>query len=213
MAAVITSITGLQNLINLQSFNASGNSLITIDLSGLTNLTYVDLRYNNIISVDNITWPSGLQVLGLSGNQIVTFNPSIALPNSLQQLDLSENQIVSFNPLIPLPNGLTELYLSYNQIVTFDPTIALPSSLITLGLSYNQIVTFNPSVALPSLVTGLDLVTNQMTTAGYTASEPWANAMSVIPSRGGIFIFSNIDSISGTNLETILTAKGWIVYS
>ena len=144
MQAKITSITGLQNLINLQTFNASGNSLITIDLSGLTNLTYVDLGNNNITSVDNITWPSSLE----------------------------------------------ELYLSYNQIVNFNPVNALPSGLEYLGLDGNQ-----------------------MTTAGYTASEPWANAMSVIPGRGNIYISGNVNSASGTNLETILTAKGWTVSS
>jgi len=50
-----------------------------------------------------------------------------------------------------------------------------------------------------------------MTTAGYTGSEPWANAMSVIPGRGFIDFATNPDSASGTNLETILIAKGWSV--
>jgi hypothetical protein len=50
-----------------------------------------------------------------------------------------------------------------------------------------------------------------MTTVGYTTSEPWANAMSVIPVRGNIYIDGNVNSISGTNLETILTEKGWYV--
>jgi Leucine-rich repeat (LRR) protein len=165
MSASITSITGLQNLINLQAFNASGNSLITIDLSGLTNLTYVDLGYNNITLVDNITLPNSLELLNLGGNQIVTFNPTLALPS-----------------------GLTELYLDGNQIVIFNPSNPLPDSLIVLTLSFNL-----------------------MTLAGYTSSEPWANAMSVIPGRGSIDFSSNPDSVSGTDLETILIAKGWTV--
>lgn len=43
MSAVITTITGLQNLPNLQDFNADWNGLQTVDLSGLTSLTYVDV--------------------------------------------------------------------------------------------------------------------------------------------------------------------------
>jgi Leucine-rich repeat (LRR) protein len=140
--------------------------------------------YNNIISVDNITLPNSLQQLSLSGNQIITFNPSIALPNSLQYLYLNENALTSFDPSIALPSSLFVLYLYNNQIVNFNPTIALPSGLQELGLGDNQ-----------------------MTTAGYTASEPWANSMSVIPSRGGIYMFNNIDSVAGTDLETILIAK------
>jgi len=43
MATVITSITGLQNLTNLLTFNADWNSLQTVNLSGLTQLTNVDI--------------------------------------------------------------------------------------------------------------------------------------------------------------------------
>jgi hypothetical protein len=50
-----------------------------------------------------------------------------------------------------------------------------------------------------------------MTTAGYTASEPWANGMHNAPSGGNIRFDFNPDSASGTNLETILTSKGWTV--
>jgi len=50
-----------------------------------------------------------------------------------------------------------------------------------------------------------------MTTAGYTASEPWTNAMSIIPNRDQIYLGSNINSINGTNLQTILISKGWNV--
>jgi hypothetical protein len=50
-----------------------------------------------------------------------------------------------------------------------------------------------------------------MTTAGYTASETWANGMHTAPNGGTIEIQFNPDSASGTNLETILTNKGWAV--
>jgi Leucine-rich repeat (LRR) protein len=62
MQAKITSITGLQNLINLQTFIADNNSLTTVDLSGLTNLTYVNLQNNDLTetSVNNILqWLDG----------------------------------------------------------------------------------------------------------------------------------------------------------
>jgi len=47
---------------------------------------------------------------------------------------------------------------------------------------------------------------NLITTAGYATMETYANSLN---SGGGIFSFqNNTDSISGTNLETILIAKG-----
>jgi Leucine-rich repeat (LRR) protein len=199
---------------SLLSLELNSNQIVTFDPSialpsGLTGLS---LGNNQIVTFNpTLALPSGLIELGLGGNQIVTFNPTLALPSGLTNLGLNENLIVTFNPTLALPSGLQELYLGNNQIVTFDPSIALPNSLLSLGLNGNQIVTFNPSIALPSGLQELYLNDSQMTTAGYTLSEPWANSMSVIPGRGTIYFGGNVNSISGTNLETILIAKGWSV--
>lgn len=235
------SITSFDNVTWPSSLNGYlglyDNAIISFNpVTPLPNtITDLDLSNTFITSVDNIVWPSDLQDLYLNDNQIITFDPNNALPSGLLYIGLSGNQIINFDPTIALPNSLEELGLNNNQIITFDPSLALPSSLIYLSLQDNQIVTFDPSIALPSglqqlylndnqIVTfnpliplpdlsfsTLYLYNNQMTTAGYTGSEPWANAMSVIPGRGYIDISSNINSVSGTNLETILIAKGWIV--
>jgi Leucine-rich repeat (LRR) protein len=176
-------------------------------------ITAIDLGGSQLASFDpTLPLPSSLQYLYIHTTQLTAFDPSIALPSGLLDLDLSNNLLTSFDPSIALPTLLLRLYLNNNQIVNFNPTIALPSSLQELVLDYNQIVTFNPAIALPSGLQTLSLSSNQMTTAGYTASEPWANAMSVIPGRGSIFFYSNPNSVSGTNLETILISKGWSIY-
>ena len=194
----------------------NNNQIVTFDptLPLPNTLQDLYLNENEIVTFNpTIALPNSLKSLALPQNQIVTFDPTIALPNSLQELDLSTNQIITFNPSIALSNSLTNLSLSQNQIVTFNPSIALPSSLERLQLYGNQIVTFNPSIALPNSLSNLFLNNNQMTTAGYTASEPWANAMSVIPIRGAIYLDNNINSAIGTNLRTILLAKGWSIIS
>ena len=171
-------------------------------------LQSLELGDNQIVDFNpSIALPSGLQILELGGNQIVDFNPSIALPIGLQNLYLSENQIVDFNPSIALPSGLQRLDLSVNQIVDFNPSIALPIGLQRLGLSVNQIVDFNPSIALPIGLQYLYLGDNQMTIAGYTASETWANAQPSFISSCNVYFTNNIDSVSGTDLETILISK------
>jgi Leucine-rich repeat (LRR) protein len=176
---------------------------------GLENLT---LEGNEITNFDpSIPLPSSLLTLKLGNNQIIDFDPTIALPNLLELLELFDNQIVTFNPSIPLPSSLLTLNLGNNQIIDFDPTIGLPNTLTYLNLEENQIITFNPSIALPNSLEQLSLGDNQMTTAGYTASEPWASAMTNIPGRGDVYFNGNINSASGTNLETILIAKGWNV--
>jgi len=175
-------------------------------------LSTLDLT-NNLISDFNPTLPlpSTLFELYLADNDIVTFNPSQLLPNSIGTIDLYGNQIVTFDPSLPLPSSLFQIYLDNNLIVTFDPSLALPSSLEFLGLSNNSIVTFNPSIPLPESLSGLNLSNNEMTTAGYAASEPWANGMHDAPVENGIEFWGNLDSVAGTNLETILVGKGWNV--
>jgi hypothetical protein len=139
----------------------------------------------------------------LSGNNIkanilTTTNNSIVVNNL---------NITNVNYITVL--GLIILNLNHNQIATFNPTIALPSTLQGLLLADNQYTNFNPIIPLPTSLIDLRLDTNQMTTAGYTASEPWANGMHNAPSGGNINLSNNTDSASGTNLEAILTSKGW----
>jgi Leucine-rich repeat (LRR) protein len=192
----------------ITDFQLIGNRLrCNLTASG-TMLDISAMGVSEVLCVGNIT---GLLFLWLSENNISVFNPTQALPNTVELLALDNNQIVNFNPTLPLPSGLLQLELNVNLVVTFNPTLPLPSGLQRLYIPGNQIVTFNPSIALPNSLQVLDLEYNQMTTAGYTASEPWANGMHTAPSGGTIALSLNTNSASGTNLETILTAKGWTV--
>lgn len=230
----ITDITSFGNLQITDDLYLYQNNITSVDSTiWPVGVKGIYLNDNNITSVDSVTWPSTLNNLRLStnlltsfdpinplpaqllflvlaGNLLTSFDPSLPLPSLLTDLNLNNNQIVTFDPSIALPNSVQELYLENNQIVTFNPSIALPT-LGLLQLGGNQIVIFNPTVALPDTIQSLELISNQMTTAGYTASEPWANAMSVIPGRGTVYFNGNIDSASGTTLQTILISKGWSV--
>jgi hypothetical protein len=90
MATTITSITGLQNLTNLQTFNADWTSLQTVDLSGLTQLTNVDV--SDTIKLDD------------SGHSLTNINLSGC--TALQELRLDDND---FSAGIPDLSGLTSL--------------------------------------------------------------------------------------------------------
>jgi hypothetical protein len=57
----------------------------------------------------------------------------------------------------------------------------------------------------------LDLTGNLMTTAGYINSEPWANAQTPFTSGCGVVFTGNVNSITGTNLESILISKNCII--
>jgi hypothetical protein len=173
-----------------------------------SSLQYLSIQQNQITTFNpSIALPSSLQNLDLDSNQITTFNPSIALPSGLQVLGLSGNQIVVFNPSIALPSTLEVLTLDSNQITTFNPSIALPSGLQVLGLSGNRIVVFNPSIVFPISLISLELDNNLMTTAGYSASEGWATIQPSFTNVCTVIFAGNANSVSGTNLETILLTK------
>jgi hypothetical protein len=107
--------------------------------------------------------------------------------------------------------GITVIILSNNEIVDFNPTKPLNSNLEALILDVNLMEKFNPTIPMPVSLTALKLDSNQMTTAGYTASETWATAQPAFTSTCLIQIRGNIDSASGTNLETILLTKNTTV--
>ena len=102
------------------------------DISGLTELTSLDLSQNQITSVDNAKLSSlmNLASVNLSQNRLASLP---ALPNSLTSLNASENQLAS---LPALPNSLTSLNASENQLASL-PT--LPSGLTSLDVSKNQL--------------------------------------------------------------------------
>jgi hypothetical protein len=111
MAAIITSITGLQNLPNLQDFNADLNGLTTVNLSGLANLLYVDVSDNYIPNTEgqhsltsvNLSGCTALQTLRLDDSDFSAGIPSLAGLNSLLWFDMDQCSISGSIDLSGLP--------------------------------------------------------------------------------------------------------------
>lgn len=90
MAAVITSVRGLQNLTNLGSFYADWSGLSTINLSNLLNLSYVDV--------------SDCDIPGTNTPSLTSFNLSGS--TNIQELRLDDS---NFSAGIDV-SGLSNLY-------------------------------------------------------------------------------------------------------
>jgi hypothetical protein len=130
MGAQITAITGLQNLTNLQDFRADYNALETIDLSGLTNLTYLDvsdcdeLGSTGLKSI-NVSRCTALESLYIDDNDFSAGFPDLSSCTSLQYFDADQCGISGSLNLSNLPalqgfdlygNGqLTEVIISSTQ--------------------------------------------------------------------------------------------------
>jgi hypothetical protein len=132
MAATITSFTGLQNLTNIQEFKADFNSLTSIDLSGMSTLTEVDLSDNDLpdsstssLSSVNLSGCTSLQFLYLDDNDFSAGLPDLSDCTSLKVIDFDQCNLVGSVDISNLPAleqfdfngniGLTELIISSTQ--------------------------------------------------------------------------------------------------
>ncbi|MDE0016329.1 MAG: leucine-rich repeat domain-containing protein, partial [Candidatus Poribacteria bacterium] len=156
----ITDLTGLEHAHNLRSLNLGNefiegdgfvNSRTVLDLSplsGLTNLTSLQLSGNNISDIAAISALKNLDTLDLSSNNISDVSPLSGLTN-LTSLNLSSNNISDLAALSTLTN-LTSLGLSSNNISDVSPLSEL-AYLTSLWLSSNNISDVSPLSGLTNL--------------------------------------------------------------
>lgn len=104
------------------------------------------------------------------------------------------------------------LELRYNSDVTsYKPKFYNPN-LKQLDLSSCSLTKIDVSLKIPSTATHIFFTSNLITNQGYIESEDWANGLPVVPTGQCTIDFQgNTDPVSGTNLETILTTKGYTV--
>ena len=196
MAAVITSITGLQNLPNLRDFNADWNSLTTVNLSGLANLLYVDISDNYVLDASgdssltsvNLSGCTALQELRLDDSDFSAGIPSLAGLTSLTNLDLDQCLITGALDLSML-SALESFDLSNNTGLT---SVTLPASNINDANLYG-------TALLPAVVnTILQQLDANGVINGYVSMEDGTSA-----------------AATGAGITAIysLEAKGWQVYT
>ena len=194
MAAVITSITGLQNLTNLQNFNADYNGLQSVNLSGLTSLIYVDISDNNIP--------------GSGTNSLTSVNLSGC--TDLQELRLDDS---NFSAGIPSLAGLTNLTL-----IDFDQCSI--SGIVDLtGLPVLADLDFSGNTALTSIIIDDAQPIQYFYASGCALTETAVDDILVVLSNNGV-TGGNVELDGGTNAipsatglaaKLALEADGWTV--
>lgn len=194
MAAQITSIIGLQNLINLEQFRADFNSLTTIDLSGLTSLNYIDISDNNIpgtftnsLTSVNLTGCTALEQLRLDDSDFSAGIPNLTGLTSLQYIDMDQCSISGNVDLSMLP-ALTGFDLSGNTGIT---------SVTIFEQVLNDVDLFDAALTEESVNDILGWLDGGGVLNGYVNLSEGTNA---IPTGAGI------------TAKDSLEAKGWAVY-
>ena len=133
----ITNVKSLANLINLKELNLDGNLIkdfYYINENSFQSLEILNLNYNRIENIKNITRLTQLSKLYLAANQIKDID-SISNLNKLIKIDLSKNFIKNFKELEKLIN-LNNINLDEMNIIE---SINFNSKLTTVSLSNNQL--------------------------------------------------------------------------
>jgi len=130
--ASLTSITGLQNLTNLERFVADDNNLTSVDFSGLSNLRHVDVGDNELpgtsthsLTSINLSGCTSLTYLRLDDSDFSAGFPDLSDCTSLTYIDFDECGLVGSVDVTNLPvledfdfagnTELTELIISSTQ--------------------------------------------------------------------------------------------------
>jgi hypothetical protein len=196
MSTTITSISGLQNLPNLQNFNADWNSLVSVDLSGLTNLTTVDI--SDSIKLDgsgdhtltsvNLTGCTSIQNLRLDGSDFSAGMPNLSGLTSLQYFDMDTSSI----------SGSVDISgQSFNNLFGFDLSNNTITSIQLPEANLNDIILYDNALTETGVNNVLQWLDGSGVEGGYVDLSGGTNA---VPTGNG--------SISKSNLRT----KGWQVY-
>lgn len=195
MAAVITSITGLQNLTGLTNFNADYNGLVSINLSNLPNLIYVDISdcdvpgtgTSSLTSV-NVSGCTALEDLRLDDSNFSGGFPNLSGLTSLTFFDMDQCNI----------SGAVDISAqSFNALTGFD-------------LSGNSIT----SIQLPEAnLDDVNLNNNALTEEAVNDVLQWLDGSGV--ENGNVNLANGTNAIptgSGATAKTNLQGKGWDVY-
>ena len=192
----ISDLTGIDQLIGLQTLNLYKNDIVDITpLAGLTGLQSLHLSANAIVDITPLVGLTGLQSLGLSANDIVDITPLVGL-TGLQTLELYWNGITEIGALASLVN-LRVLKLTENAFTTIDALTAL-IGLETLSLAGNAIADFRPLANLTGLQS-LDLEDTGI--ADISVLEDLTDLRILYLAHNGV---GDITVLAGlTNLETL----------
>ena len=108
-----------------------------------------------------------------------------------------------------MPENTENLYFVNNNGISIFDTNLLTNNLIGLYLNDCSLTSFTPN--LPQTIISIELDNNNLNLESYNGMETWANNLNPRNNITTIRFVNNIDSVSGTNLRTILISKNFNV--
>ena len=197
--AGISSITGLQSLSNLQEFRADYNFLESVDLSGLSNLTYVDISDCDLpnsstasLTTVNLSGCTALEELRLDDSDFSGGIPDLTGLTNLKFVDFDDSDISGSVDISFLPS-LDDFDFSQNS----NLTELIISSSQPLGLNGQYVNAGDCGLTQASV----DAILVALSLNGISGAT--------IDLQGGT---NAIPSATGLAAKTVLEGNGWEVY-
>jgi Leucine-rich repeat (LRR) protein len=132
----ITDLTGIQDFVSLNELKCYSNVLATIDVSTLTNLTYLHVGNTSLTTID-VSQLTNLTYLGIGSNSLTTIDVS-ALTN-LTDFNIDYNSLTTID--VSQLTNLTSLHISNNSLITID--VSTLTNLTDLNVRNNSLTTLN----------------------------------------------------------------------
>jgi len=134
------------------------------------------------------------------------FEPNVNLGLELDWSGQGVTDQASFETWFDANTNSTSLIIEYFSLVGNLLNLELTTNSTTLDLSNTGLINIHNLESLIAL-TSINLQLNGLTNADYTLLETWANNQTDFTSPCAIDFSLNTDSITGTDLETILLTK------
>ena len=170
----ISDLTGIEDFIALETLDADNNTLMSIDLSALSNLKSLNLQYNSLTSLD-VTNNLNLETLAFRDNTVGSIDltnnsklESLAFQyNSITTIDLSTNILLYH--IACRDNGLTSLDLTNNPAMVniYSQNNAVTSvdlsnnpNLVIVAFPNNALTSFNMQNGNNIIMSGINIAGN-----------------------------------------------------
>jgi hypothetical protein len=178
---LITSLSGLEYCVDLEMLVLDSDWEIKdlSPISGLTNLRYLYLFFNDLSDLSPLSGLYNLEVLNIEDNLIADISPLSDLTN-LRLLDMMDNHIEDITPLSNLVN-LEWLSMTNNLVSDISPLAGL-TNLEALFLDGNRISDISPLSANTGIGAGdmVRLQLNPLSAASYNDYLPQLKARGVL---------------------------------